>query len=80
MNGSDEYTKLKPPPSGHGGRHAGARHQQFTPVDVAEITYSVVEIAETDQIFTVAVDCLASTTPRKCILTAGGKMTVDGIC
>ena len=45
-----------------------------------KIAYSVVEIAETDQILTVAVDCTPMYDSTNGILTAVGKSGVDGIC
>ena len=47
---------------------------------MAEITYSVVEIAETDQVLTVSVECLPMYDSSNGILTAVGKTTVDAIC
>ena len=45
-----------------------------------QIAYSVVEIAETDQILTVAVDCVPMYHSTNGILTAVGKCAVDQIC
>ena len=45
-----------------------------------QVTYSVVEIAETDQILTVAVECLPMYHVTNGILTAVGKTVVDAIC
>jgi hypothetical protein len=45
-----------------------------------QITYSVVEIAETDHILTVAVECLPMYHASNGILTAVAKSAVDGIC
>jgi hypothetical protein len=44
------------------------------------IAYSVVEIAETDQILTVAVECTPLYDTSNGILTAVGKCAVDAIC
>ena len=45
-----------------------------------KIAYSVVEIAQTDQILTVAVDCTPLYDFTNGIRTAVGKCAVDGIC
>jgi len=57
----------------HGGRDARVRPEQLA-LD------SVIEIAETDQILTVAVDCLPMYDSNNGILIEVGKTTVDGIC
>ena len=58
MNGSDEYTKLKAQTSGTAVVTLAYDANNSLQLTWQQITYSVVEIAETDQILTVAVECL----------------------
>ena len=58
MNGSDEYTKLKAQTSGTAVVTLAYDANNSLQLTWQKITYSVVEIAETDQILTVAVECL----------------------
>ena len=80
MNGSDEYTKLKAQTSGTAVVTLAFDTNNSLQLTWQKITYSVVEIAETDQILTVAVDCLPMYDSTNGILTAVGKCGVDNIC
>ncbi len=80
MNGSDEYTKLKAQTSGTAVLTLAYDANDSLELTWQKITYSVVEVAETDQILTVAVDCLPMYDSTNGILTAVGKTTVDAIC
>jgi len=80
MNGSDEYTKLKAQTSGMAVVTLAYDTSNSLQLTWQKITYSVVEIAETDQILTVAVECLPMYDSANGILTAVGKCAVDGIC
>ena len=80
MNGSDEYTKLKAQTSGTAVVTLAYDANNSLQLTWQKITYSVVEIAETDQILTVAVECLPMYDSTNGILTAVGKTTVDAIC
>ena len=80
QNGSDEYTKLKAQTSGTAVIHLQFDATNSLDLTWQQITYSVVEIAETDQILTVAVECLPMYHVTNGILTAVGKCAVDGIC
>jgi hypothetical protein len=79
-NGSSEYTKLKAQTSGTAVITLAYDTNNSLQLTWQKVTYSVVEIAETDQILTVAVDCLPMYDSGNGILTAVGKTTVDGIC
>jgi hypothetical protein len=79
-NGSTEYTKLKAQTSGTALIHLQFDANNALDLTCQQITYSVVEIAETDQILTVAVECLPMYHPSNGILTAVGNTTVDAIC
>ena len=80
MNGSDEYTKLKAQTSGTAVITLAYDANNSLQLTWQKITYSVVEIAETDQVLTVAVECLPMYDSSNGILTAVGKTTVDAIC
>ena len=80
MNGSDEYTKLKAQTSGTAVVTLAYDTNNSLQLTWQQITYSVVEIAETDQILTVAVECLPMYHVTNGILTAVGKCAVDQIC
>jgi hypothetical protein len=80
QNGSDEYTKLKAQTSGTAVITLAYDTNNSLQLTWQKVTYSVVEIAETDQILTVAVDCLPMYDTTNGILTAVAKTTVDGIC
>ena len=80
MNGSDEYTKLKAQTSGTAVITLAYDVNNSLQLTWQKITYSVVEIAETDQVLTVAVECLPMYDSSNGILTAVGKTTVDAIC
>ena len=58
MNGSDEYTKLKAQTTGTAVVTLAYDVSNSLQLTWQQVTYSVVEIAETDQILTVAVECL----------------------
>lgn len=79
-NGSTEYAKLKAQTSGTAVITLAYDENNSLQLTWQKITYSVVEIAETDQILTVAVDCLPMYDSVNGILTAVGKCGVDGIC
>ena len=80
-NGSTEYTKLKAQTTGTAVIHARVRRQQLArSLTWQKIAYSVVEIAETDQILTVAVECIPMYHSTNGILTAVAKCAVDAIC
>jgi hypothetical protein len=80
QNGSDEYTKLKAQTSGTAVVTLAFDVSNSLQLTWQKITYSVVEIAETDQILNVAVECLPMYDSTNGILTAIGKTTVDQIC
>ena len=80
MNGSDEYTKLKAQTTGTAVVTLTFDASNSLQLTWQQISYSVVEIAETDQILTVAVECLPMYHTTNGILTAVGKCAVDGIC
>ena len=80
MNGSDEYTKLKAQTTGTAVVTLAYDVTNSLQLTWQQISYSVVEIAETDQILTVAVECLPMYHTTNGILTAVGKCAVDGIC
>jgi hypothetical protein len=79
-NGSAEYTKLKAQTSGTAVITLAYDANNSLQLTWQQVTFSVVEIAETDQILTVAVECLPMYHASNGILTAVGKTTVDGIC
>ena len=74
MNGSDEYTKLKAQTTGTAVVTLAYDANNSLQLTWQQVTYSVVEIAETDQILTVAVECLPMYHVTNGILTAVGKM------
>ncbi len=80
MNGSDEYTKLKAQTTGTAVVTLAYDTNNSLQLTWQKIAYSVVEIAETDQILTVAVDCVPLYDAAQGILTAVGKCAVDNIC
>jgi hypothetical protein len=80
QNGSDEYTKLKAQTSGTAVITLAYDTNNSLQLTWQKVTYSVVEIAETDQILTVSVECLPMYDTTNGILTAVAKTTVDGIC
>src|ERR1017187_1564506 len=80
MNGSDEYTKLKAQTTGTAVVTLAYDANNSLQLTWQQVTYSVVEIAETDQILTVAVECLPMYHVTNGILTAVGKTVVDAIC
>src|SRR5450432_2768580 len=80
QNGSDEYTKLKAQTSGTAVVTLAFDVSNSLQLTWQKITYSVVEIAETDQILTVAVECLPMYDTTNGILTAVAKTVVDAIC
>jgi len=80
MNGSDEYTKLKAQTTGTAVITLTYDANNSLQLTWQKVAYSVVEIAETDQILTVAVDCVPMYDSSLGILTAVGKCGVDAIC
>jgi hypothetical protein len=80
QNGSDEYTKLKAQTSGTAVITLSYDTNNSLQLTWQKVTYSVVEIAETDQILTVAVDCLPMYDSTNGVLTAVAKCGVDGVC
>jgi len=80
MNGSDEYTKLKAQTTGTAVVTLAFDASNSLQLTWQKIAYSVVEVAETDQILTVAVDCIPMYDVNNGILTAVGKCAVDQIC
>ena len=80
QNGSDEYTKLKAQTSGTAVVTLAFDINNSLQLTWQKITYSVVEIAETDEILTVAVECLPMYDTTNGILTAVAKTVVDAIC
>jgi len=80
MNGSDEYTKLKAQTTGTADLTLSYDTNNSLQLTWQKVAFSVVEIAETDQILTVAVDCVPLYDSSNGILTAVGKTTVDNIC
>ena len=79
-NGSAEYTKLKAQTTGTAIIKLAYDADNSLELTWQKVAYSVVEIAETDQILTVAVECLPMYDAANGILTAVAKSTVDGIC
>ena len=79
-NGSSEYTKLKAQTTGTAVIHLQFDASNSLDLTWQQIAYSVVEIAETDQILTVAVECIPMYHTTNGILTAVGKCAVDQIC
>jgi len=79
-NGSTEYTKLKAQTSGTAVVTLAYDANNKLQLTWQKVTSSVVEIAETDQILTVAVECLPMYGANNGILTTVGKCGVDGIC
>ena len=80
MNGSDEYTKLKAQTTGTAVVTLAYDVSNSLQLTWQKIAYSVVEIAETDQILTVAVECQPMYDSTNGVLTAVGKCAVDQIC
>jgi hypothetical protein len=79
-NGSSEYTKLKAQTTGTAVVHLQFDTNNSLDLTWQQVAYSVVEIAETDQILTVAVECIPMYHSVNGILTAVGKCAVDAIC
>ncbi len=79
-NGSTEYAKLKAQTSGTAVITLAYDTNNSLQLTWQKVTYSVVEIAETDQILTVAVDCLPMYDSANGILTAVAKCGADGLC
>ena len=80
QNGSDEYTKLKAQTTGTAVVHLQFDASNTLDLTWQQITYSVVEIQETDQILTVAVECIPMYHTTNGILTAVGKCVTSDIC
>lgn len=79
-NGSAEYTKLKAQTTGTADITLSYDANNSLQLTWQKVAFSVVEIAETDQILTVAVDCVPLYDSANGILTAVAKTAVDGIC
>jgi hypothetical protein len=79
-NGSAEYAKLKAQTSGTAVITLAYDANNSLQLAWQKVAFSVVEIAETDQILTVAVDCIPMYDANNGILTAVAKTAVDGIC
>ena len=77
---SDEYTKLKAQTTGTAVITLAFDANNSLQFTWQKVAFSVVEIAETDQILTVAVECLPMYDSTNGILTAVAKSTVDAIC
>src|SRR5512146_439342 len=78
--GSSEYAKLKAQTTGTAVIGLAYDASNSLELTWQKIAYSVVEIAETDQILTVAQDCVPLYDSTNGVLTAVGKCAVDGIC
>ena len=79
-NGSDEYAKLKAQTTGTAVITLAYDANNSLQLTWQKVAYSVVEIAETDQILTVAIDCTPMYDANNGILAAVAKCGVDGIC
>jgi hypothetical protein len=79
-NGSAEYTKLKAQTTGTADLTLSYDVNNSLQLTWQKVAFSVVEIGETDQILTVAVDCTPLYDSGNGILTAVAKSTVDQIC
>ncbi len=80
MNGSDEYTKLKAQTTGTAVVTLAYDTNNSLQLTWQKIAYNVVEIAETNQILTVAVECTPLYDATNGVLSAVAKCSVDGIC
>ena len=80
QNGSDEYTKLKAQTTGTAVITLAYDVNNSLQLTWQKIAYQTVEIAETDQILTVAVECTPMYDATNGVLTAVGKCGVDNIC
>ncbi len=79
-NGSDEYAKLKAQTTGTAVIHLANDANNSLDLAWQKVAFQTVEIGETDQILTVAVECTPMYDANNGILTAVAKCGVDGIC
>jgi hypothetical protein len=79
-NGSAEYTKLKAQTTGTAVITLAYDANNSLQLTWQKVAFSTIEIAETDQILTVAVECLPMFDAANGVLTAVAKCGVDGIC
>jgi hypothetical protein len=79
-NGSTEYTKLKAQTTGTAVINLQFDANNSLQITWQKVSFSAVEIAETDQILTVAVDCLPMYDTSNGVIQAVAKCNVDGIC
>ena len=79
-NSSTEYTKLKAQTTGTAVINLSFDTNNSLQLTWQKVAFSVVEIAETDQILTAAVECTPIYDATNGILTAVAKCGVDGIC
>ena len=77
---SSEYTKLKAQTTGTAVIHLQYDANNSLDLTWQRIAFSMVEIGETDQFATVAVDCVPQYDATNGIITAVAKSGVDGIC
>src|SRR5512135_2575545 len=80
QNGSDEYTKLKAQTTGTAVITLAYDANNSLDLTWQKVAFQTVEIGETDQILTVAVECTPMYDANNGILTAVAKCGVDGIC
>jgi len=78
--GSAEYAKLKAQTAGTAVITLSSDANNSLQLTWQKVAFSVVEIAETDQILTVSVECVPMYDSVNGILTAVAKCEVDGIC
>lgn len=79
-NASTEYTKLKAQTTGTAVINLSFDANNSLQITWQKIAYSVVEIGETDQILTAAVDCTPMYDATNGVITAVANCQVDGIC
>ena len=79
-NGSSEYTKLKAQTTGTAVIDLQYDANNSLQMTWQKVSYSAVELGETDGILTVAVDCLPLYDSTNGIVAAVAKCGVDGIC
>jgi hypothetical protein len=77
---SAEYAKLKAQTTGTAVIHLQYDANNSLDLTWQRIAFSMVEIGETDQFATVAVDCVPQYDATNGIITAVAKSGVDGIC
>lgn len=79
-NGSTEYTKLKAQTTGTAVINLSFDTNNSLQITWQKIAYATTELAETDGILTVAVDCTPLYDSTNGIITAVAKCNVDQIC